>query len=75
MTWYLIAAVVFLIALGLLVFNFLRERRYLKKRVSEAMRSEVRQEIEEERALLLARRERFRSILKKVDENKLPMNE
>jgi len=46
-------------AMGLLAFNYVRDRRYLKKKTSEAMSRELWSDIEEEREQSLGRKERF----------------
>lgn len=66
MVWYVIAGVAALVALALLVFNFVRDRRYMRKRTSEAMSRELWGEIEQERALALERRERFKRQLEEA---------
>ncbi len=63
MVWYIIAGIAAAIALTLLVFNFVRDRRYERKRVLDAMSPELRAEIEAERALALERREHFREAI------------
>lgn len=63
MVWYIIAGIAAAIALVLLVFNFIRDRRFERKRVLDAMSQELRAEIEDERAQALERKERFRETL------------
>lgn len=64
MIWYWIAGILTVIALGLLVFNYTRDRRYLKKRTSEAMSRKLWTEIEDEREAALKRKEAFEDALK-----------
>lgn len=66
MIWYWIAGILAVIALGLLVFNFTRERRYLKKRTSEAMSRKLWTEIEEEREAALKRKHAFEDAMNDV---------
>ena len=63
MIWYIIAGIVAGIALILLVFNFIRDRRYERKRALDAMSPELRGEIEDERAQAFERREHFREAI------------
>jgi uncharacterized membrane protein len=60
MAWYIIAGIAFAVALGLLIFTYVRDRRYEKMRVLNAMSAKLRNEIEEERAAALIRRDKFR---------------
>ncbi len=64
MIWYWTAGVFAVLALALLIFNFVRERKYLKKRTSEAMSRKLWSEIEEEREAALKRKEAFDVALK-----------
>lgn len=59
MIWYWIAGLLTISALALLVYNYTRERKYLKKKTSEAMSPELRGEIEEEREAALKRKQAF----------------
>ena len=63
MVWYIIAGIVAAIALSLLVFNFVRDRRYERKRGLDAMSPGLRAEIEDERAQALERRDNFREAM------------
>ena len=67
MIWYLIAGLLILLALALLILNYLRERRYLKKKTSQAMSPELWEEIEVERE---ASRERQRLFHEAMEEAK-----
>ncbi len=64
MIWYWIAGSLTVLALALLIFNYIRERKYLKKKTSEAMSSELREEIEQEREEALKRKREFDEALK-----------
>lgn len=66
MIWYFIALVAFLAAVVLLVLNYLRERRYLHMRTSQAMDPAVWEELEEERDAAYTRRDRFREALEEA---------
>jgi len=63
MVWYIIAGITVAIALLLLVLNFIRDRRYERRRVLDAMSPGLKAEIEDERARALDRKERFRDAL------------
>lgn len=63
MVWYIIAAIAAAIAVAILLFTFVRDRLYLKKRGLDYMGPELRGEVEEERAASMERRERFRDAL------------
>ena len=63
MIWYVIAGIATAAAVALLIFNFIRERRYERLRTSQAMSRELWAEIEEERQASLARREHFQKAL------------
>ena len=56
----------FLILIGLVLFLWIRERRTLKKKVSETMSESVWSEIVEEREALLRKRRAFREALEKA---------
>ncbi len=60
MVWYIIAGIAAAVALGILIFTYVRDRRYERKRVLEAMSPELRSAIDEEREASLVRRERFK---------------
>jgi len=59
MIWYWIAGLLSILALALLVFNYMRERRYLRKKTSEAMSRTLWEEIEVEREASRERKQKF----------------
>jgi hypothetical protein len=63
MVWYIIAGIAAAIAILLLVYTFVRDRRYERKRVLDAMSPDLRAEIEAEREEGFKRRERFQEAL------------
>lgn len=63
MVWYIISAIAAFVAILVLVLTYVRDRRYERKRVLEAMSPELRAEIEREREESIRRRERFREAL------------
>ena len=65
--WYIIAGIAATVAVLLLIYTFLRDRRYMRKRTSEAMSRELWAEIEQERQEAMARREDFRRVLDEAD--------
>ena len=66
MVWYLIAGLLILLALTLLILNYLRERRYLKKKTSQAMSPELWGEIEVERKASRERKQKFEEALEEA---------
>ena len=66
MIWYWIAGILATLALALLVFNYVREHRYLKKKTSQAMSRKLWSEIEDEREASLKRKEAFEDALKRA---------
>lgn len=63
MVWYIIGGIALAIAVVLLVLNFIRDRRYERTRVLEAMGPDLRKEIEEERAASFERKEKFQGAM------------
>ncbi len=70
MVWYIIAIVCFAIAAVLLIYTRVRDSRYDKKKTSEIMSEELKQEIEEEREAALDRQRKFNEALKKAGSRK-----
>lgn len=70
MVWYIAAGILFLIAIALLVFNYVRDQRYMKKKTSEAMGEEMWEEIQAEREQSMERQKKFKEALKNVEESK-----
>ena len=68
MVWYIIAGILFAIAIGILIYSRMRDRRYEKLKPSEAMSEEMWEEIEEEREAALTRREKFTEALNEAEE-------
>lgn len=64
MMWYIAAGILFLIALLLLALRFVLDRRYLRKKTSEAMGRDLWNEIKEEREDSARRRDAFQAALK-----------
>jgi len=62
--WYIAAGILFLIALLLLVLRFVLDRRYMRKKTSEAMGRDLWNEIQEEREDSARRKDAFQSALK-----------
>lgn len=63
MIWYIAAALLFLMALFILVWRFIRDRNYLRKKTSEAIGQDLWGEIQEEREDSRRRKDAFRSAL------------
>lgn len=70
MIWYIIALILFLVAVGLMLFQYLRERRYLGSKTSQAMGDQLWQEIQDERESSKERKEKFRAALKQAEKEK-----
>jgi hypothetical protein len=64
MMWYIAAGILFLIALLLLALRYILDRRYLRKKTSEAMGRDLWNEIKEEREDSARRRDAFQAALK-----------
>lgn len=62
----------FLVLLMLVLYLWMRERRFLKKKTSEVMSKEVWQEILQEREEALKKRRTFREALEKAKRKTLP---
>lgn len=63
MVWYIIAAIAGAVALAVLIYNFMSDRRYERKRPLDAMGPELREEVDREREESKQRRELFREAL------------
>lgn len=63
MLWYIISASIFLVAIVLVVVNYIRDRRYLRKLTKEAVRDEVKKELAEEIEAITSRKEKFQKAL------------
>jgi len=64
MIWLGTALVFFAAAIGVVAWVFIRDRRYERKRTSEVFSPGLKEEIEEERADGMERREKFQEALK-----------
>lgn len=70
MLYLILIFAVFLGLMGLVLYIWIKEKRYLKKKTSETMSDMVWEEVEEEREEALRRRHAFRQILEKTEEKK-----
>lgn len=70
MIWYWIAGAMFALAAAILIANFIRDRTYERKKVSETFSPGLRKEVDEERAEGLVRRKKFEEALIKARESK-----
>ena len=70
MIWYWTAGILTVLALALLVWNYTRERRYIKKKTSEAMSRNLWMEIEDEREVSRERKQRFHEALDEAKKQK-----
>lgn len=66
MKWIVIILIFFAIAAGVIVLTFIRDRRYERKKTSEAMSPALKDEIDAERADGLRRRTKFEEAMKKA---------
>ena len=66
MIWYVIALILFACAMALMGLQYVRQRRYLRKKPGDAMSEQLWQEIQEEREASKERREKFQAALKQV---------
>ena len=64
MMWYIAAGILFLIVLMLLAMRYVLDRRFLRKKTSEAMGRDLWNEIKEEREDSARRRDSFQAALK-----------
>ncbi len=64
--WYIIAGIAATVAALLLIYTFVRDRLYMRKKTSEAMSRELWSEIDEERQEAMARREGFRRAIEEA---------
>lgn len=71
MVWYIIGGIAAVAAMGMLLFTYVRDRRYLKLPVSKAMSRELWGEIEQEREEALARRERFQQAVERAKQEEI----
>ena len=71
MIWYVFGFCLMVVILVIALLNFIRDRRYLRKRTSEVMRREMREEVDTEAEELRHRHDRFREALHDA-ENKTP---
>lgn len=66
----MLLAILFLLLIGLVIYLWVRERRYLKKKTSEAMSERVWKDVIEEREEALRRRRKFRESLERAKQKK-----
>lgn len=66
MKWYLLAFVITFVLIATVVSNYLRDRRYLKRKASEVMRDVVRKELEAEEDAAKEKHQKFREALERV---------
>lgn len=59
-------SIVVIVVTGLLVFLFIRDRRYLKKPTRDALGRDLKQEIDREKRLYQTHKARFESALEKA---------
>lgn len=69
MIWYIVSALMLTVAVALLVYSRIRDRRYLKANMQNTMGEEVKQELEDELAAAKSRQQKFEEALKKAQEH------
>ncbi len=68
MFWYIILVVVLVLAIILVGYFYITERRYLAKKTSEVMSQEIKEDIEAEREQALERKNKFQKEMNKAKE-------
>lgn len=63
MVWYAISGLLFVIASALLIYNFLRDRKFMRLKISEAMSPEIKKELDEELNEARRRQKKFKTLL------------
>lgn len=64
--WIILFLIILLVAIGLLVFVHIRDKRYLSKPVREVLGEELKEEIEKERNEFAQHQEKFQKALEKA---------
>ena len=67
MAWYIIAGVLFAVAIALLIVQRIRDRRYLTRKTSQTMGDRLWKEVQDEREASKERRQKFRSAMKRAE--------
>ncbi len=68
MIWYLFGGIAVLLLMMIVIGTYIRDRRYERKKVSQAMRTDILAELEEEREEALQHHEHFRKALKEAEQ-------
>jgi hypothetical protein len=68
MFWYIIGGIVSIAVIGLILYIYIRDRRYERLKASQAMNRQCLRELEQERDGAYARRDRFRQTLSEFEE-------
>lgn len=63
MIWYIAAVILIVIAIGLMVLQYVHDRRYLKNKTSKTMSKKLWDEIQEEREASKERHDKFQQAL------------
>ena len=67
MTWYYLAAFLFVVMIAMLIYSFVRDRKYMRKKTRDAISEDLWEEIQVEREENSLRRERFTKALKDAE--------
>ncbi|MFH1873773.1 MAG: hypothetical protein ABH859_01115 [Pseudomonadota bacterium] len=70
MHWYILFGVLLVLAIALVGYFYVSERKYLAKKSSEVMRPEIKQDLDYEREQALRRKEKFQQAIHKAKEQK-----
>ena len=68
MFWYIIGGIVSIAVIGLILYIYMRDRRYERLKASQAMDRQCLRELEEERDDAYARRDKFHQALHGAEE-------
>jgi hypothetical protein len=68
MFWYIIGGMASIAVIGLILYIYIRDRRYERLKASQAMRRQCLSELEEERDEAYAKRDRFRQAIREAEE-------
>jgi len=64
MFWMVLFVIIFIVMLALVVWLYLRDRKYMRSKTFQVMSEALKMEIEDEREKAMKRKEKFKEILK-----------
>jgi hypothetical protein len=68
MVWYIIGAIIFAVAIALLLYRYIMDRRFEKANVYDSLGADVREDLDEEIESAYARRDKFNRALEEATE-------